>query len=167
MLSGPTEFPNPAGMAVLSRSWTTTPCWLPASAVIRRDHAAVLVDLEQLAIDRHRIEAMADDQGVAVEEQRYRCRCHNARVADILLLCRLLPLPESHPMHRFDATGPPKLRSSPPSPRSYPRGHPTQRRLPDEEILRLYVEEKLDSSTIGLRVECTSKTVLERNIPRI
>jgi len=64
-------------------------------------------------------------------------------------------------MHRFDATGPPKLRRSPPSSRSYPRGHPTQRRLPDEEILRLYVEEKLDSSTIGIPAECTSKTVLE------
>ena len=64
-------------------------------------------------------------------------------------------------MHRFDATGPPKLRRAPPSPRSYSRGHPTQRRIPDEEILRLYVEEKLDSSTIGLRAECTSKTVLQ------
>jgi hypothetical protein len=64
-------------------------------------------------------------------------------------------------MHRFDATGPPKPRSAPPSPRSYSRGHPTQRRLPDEEILRLYVEEKLDSSTIGIRAECTSTTVLE------
>src|SRR4051794_40364716 len=30
------------------------------------DQAAVFVDLEQLAVDRHRIEAMADDQGVAV-----------------------------------------------------------------------------------------------------
>jgi DNA-binding CsgD family transcriptional regulator len=64
-------------------------------------------------------------------------------------------------MHRFDATGPPKPRSASPSPRSYPRGHPTQRRLPDEEILRLYVEEKLDSSTIGIRTECTSRTVLK------
>jgi DNA-binding CsgD family transcriptional regulator len=64
-------------------------------------------------------------------------------------------------MHRFDATGPPKLRSAPPSPRSYSRGYPTQRRISDEEILRLYVEGKLDSSTIGLRAECTSKTVLE------
>src|SRR3954466_8693736 len=91
------EFPSPVGMAVLSRSRTTTPCRLSGSAVIRRNHAAVLVDLEQFAMDCHRIEAMADDQGVAVEEQRYRCRCHNARVADILLLCRLLSLPESHP----------------------------------------------------------------------
>src|SRR4051794_24859838 len=64
-------------------------------------------------------------------------------------------------MHRFDATGPPKLRSAPPSPRSYSRGYPPQRRISDEEILRLYVEGKLDSSTIGLRAECTSKTVLE------
>jgi hypothetical protein len=64
-------------------------------------------------------------------------------------------------MHRFDATGPPKMRSAPPSPRSYPRGYPAQRHLPDEEILRLYVEEKLDSSTIGIRAECTSTTVLE------
>jgi hypothetical protein len=64
-------------------------------------------------------------------------------------------------MHRFDATGPPKMRSAPPSPRSYPRGYPAQRHLPDEEILRLYVEEKLDSSTIGIRAECTSKTVLK------
>jgi DNA-binding CsgD family transcriptional regulator len=53
------------------------------------------------------------------------------------------------------------MRSAPPSPRSYPRGYPAQRRLPDEEILRLYVEEKLDSSTIGIRAECTSTTVLE------
>src|SRR3954463_3852524 len=48
------------------------------------------------SVNRPRIEAMVDDQRVEVEEQRYRCRCHNARVADILLLCRLLPLQESH-----------------------------------------------------------------------
>jgi hypothetical protein len=44
---------------------------------------------------------------------------------------------------------------------SYIRGRPTQRLIPDEEILRLYVEERLDGDTIGYRAGCGAKTVLE------
>ena len=44
---------------------------------------------------------------------------------------------------------------------SYIRGRPTQRLIPDEEILRLYVEERLDGDTIGYRAGCSAKTVLE------
>jgi hypothetical protein len=44
---------------------------------------------------------------------------------------------------------------------SYVRGRPPQRLLSDEEILRLYVEEELDSDTIGYRAGCSSTTVLE------
>ena len=61
-------------------------------------------------------------------------------------------------MRRFDAKEPPKPRGTPPSLRGatpswppYLRGHPAQRLISDEEILRLYVEEKLDGGTIGYR----------------
>src|SRR4051794_5037040 len=43
---------------------------------------------------------------------------------------------------------------------SYVRGRPTQRLISDEEILRLYVEEALDSDTISYRAGCSAKTVL-------
>lgn len=41
---------------------------------------------------------------------------------------------------------------------SYVRGRRT-RRLPDCEIVRLYVEDHLDADTIGLRANCTSDVV--------
>jgi hypothetical protein len=43
--------------------------------VIRRNPAAVLVDLEELAMDRHRIEAVADNQGVELHEQHRGAFC--------------------------------------------------------------------------------------------
>jgi hypothetical protein len=44
---------------------------------------------------------------------------------------------------------------------SYIRGRPPQRLISDEEILRLYVEEELDSDTISYRAGCSGKTVLD------
>ena len=44
---------------------------------------------------------------------------------------------------------------------SYVRGRPPQRPISDEEILRLYVEEKLDGDTISYRAGCSSTTVLD------
>jgi hypothetical protein len=38
---------------------------------------------------------------------------------------------------------------------------PTQRLISDEEILRLYAEEELDSDTISYRAGCSSTTVLD------
>jgi AraC-like DNA-binding protein len=43
---------------------------------------------------------------------------------------------------------------------SYATGR-LRRKLPDAEIVRLYVEEKLDSDTIGARAGCSSTTVLD------
>jgi CobQ-like glutamine amidotransferase family enzyme len=43
----------------------------------------------------------------------------------------------------------------------YIRGRPSQRVIADEEILRLYVEEELDSDTVGYRAGCCGSTVLE------
>ena len=43
---------------------------------------------------------------------------------------------------------------------SYAQGRPTQRLISDAEILCLYIEEKLDSDTIGYRAGCSSTTVL-------
>jgi hypothetical protein len=43
----------------------------------------------------------------------------------------------------------------------YIRGRPSQRVIADQEILRLYVEEALDSDTIGYRAGCCGSTVLE------
>jgi hypothetical protein len=44
---------------------------------------------------------------------------------------------------------------------SYLRGRPSQRPISDEEILRLYVEEKLDGDTISYRAGCSNTTVLD------
>ena len=61
-------------------------------------------------------------------------------------------------MRRIDLTGPPAPPSAAPS---YVRDRPTQRLIPGEEILRLYVEERLDGDTIGYRAGCSNKTVLD------
>ena len=37
-----------------------------------------------------------------------------------------------------------------------------RRTLPDEELVRLYVEERLDSDTIGARANCSATYVLDR-----
>jgi hypothetical protein len=44
---------------------------------------------------------------------------------------------------------------------SYIRTRPAERLISDEEILRLYVEEELDSETISYRAGCSAKTALE------
>ena len=44
---------------------------------------------------------------------------------------------------------------------SYAQGRPTQRLISDEEILCLYVEEKLDSDTVGYHAGCCARTVLD------
>lgn len=43
---------------------------------------------------------------------------------------------------------------------SYVRGR-RRRALPDEEIIRLYIEENLDSDTIAFAAQCSSTTVLD------
>jgi len=43
---------------------------------------------------------------------------------------------------------------------SYVSG-PRRRTLPDAEIVRLYVDENLDSDTIGARAHCSATTVLD------
>jgi CobQ-like glutamine amidotransferase family enzyme len=44
---------------------------------------------------------------------------------------------------------------------SYIRTRPAERLISDEEMLRLYIEEELDSETISYRAGCSGKTVLE------
>jgi hypothetical protein len=126
-----------------------------------------------MLLESERIHDYPYDPGVVFNEPDrprradHRRRCHNLRVSDILLLYGFI-LAKEPSMRRFDAKEPPKPRGTPPSSRGatpswppYLRGHPAQRLISDEEILRLYVEEKLDGGTIGYRAGCSGRTVLE------
>ena len=62
------------------------------------------------------------------------------------------------PQEERDAADPSPRRKSA---RSYISGRPPHRLISDAEILRLYMEEKLDADSISYRAGCSARTVLE------